>query len=147
MLVFDYASGVRQCVKFEQGNVLEERFADSAAKHTILSSAENSLIYFDNEAQGQALKSLRQILTADGLLFVGSAEAGLLSQHGFSDLEIAYGVCFSQERVGCFPDIAETETTESSVALEEHAELKPIASQIWHFPKKPYLKRRSAKRG
>jgi hypothetical protein len=34
----------------------------------------NLLIYFYTGAQNQALESLRQLLTADGLLFVGPAE-------------------------------------------------------------------------
>ena len=114
---FRLCDRVRQCVKFEQGNVLEERFRFGSEPYDFI-FCRNLLIYFYNEAQGQALKSLRQLLTADGLLFVGSAETGLLTQHRFFLREIAYGVCFSQERVGCFPYTAETETTESLVACE-----------------------------
>ena len=90
---FRLCDRVRQCVKFEQGNVLEERFRFGSEPYDII-FCRNLLIYFANGAQRQALKSLRQALTADGLLFVGSAEMSSLTQHGFSSAKLPMAFAF-----------------------------------------------------
>jgi len=80
---FRLCDRVRQCVNFEQGNVLQEPFRFGRGPYDFI-FCRNLLIYFYPQAQNQTLESMRQLLTADGLLFVGSAEAGLLTQHSFS---------------------------------------------------------------
>jgi chemotaxis protein methyltransferase WspC len=80
---FRLCDRVRQCVNFEQGNVLQEPFRFGSGPYDFI-FCRNLLIYFYPQAQNQTLQSLRQLLTADGLLFVGSAETGLLTQHSFS---------------------------------------------------------------
>jgi chemotaxis protein methyltransferase WspC len=84
---FRLCDRVRQCVKFEQGNVLQEPFRLGSGPYDFI-FCRNLLIYFYPQAQNQMLESLRQLLTADGLLFVGSAETGLLTQHSFSSAKI-----------------------------------------------------------
>jgi chemotaxis protein methyltransferase WspC len=94
---------VRQCVKFEQGNVLEEHFRIGSEPYDFI-FCRNLLIYFDSGAQGRVLKSLRQLLTADGLLFVGSAETGLLKQHGFSSAKLPMAFAFRKsESISAVP--------------------------------------------
>jgi chemotaxis protein methyltransferase WspC len=83
---FQLCDRVRQCVKFAQGNVLEEPFRFGSAPYDFI-FCRNLLIYFYPQAQGQTLESLRQLLTADGLLFVGSAETSLLTQHSFTSVK------------------------------------------------------------
>ena len=83
---FQLCDRVRQCVKFEQGNVLEEPFRFGSEPYDFI-FCRNLLIYFYPQAQDQTLESLRQLLTADGLLFVGSAETSLLTQHSFSSVK------------------------------------------------------------
>jgi chemotaxis protein methyltransferase WspC len=97
---FQLCDRVRQCVNFEQENVLEERFRVNSESYDFI-FFRNLLIYFDGLAQGKALASLRQLLTVDGLLFVGSAETGLLSQHGFSSVKLpmAFAFCKSESVV------------------------------------------------
>jgi chemotaxis protein methyltransferase WspC len=90
---FRLCERVRQCVKFEQRNVLEECFRLSGEPYNLI-FCRNLLIYFDNEAQRQTLKSLSEFLTADGLLFVGSAETGLLTEHGFSSAKLPMAFAF-----------------------------------------------------
>jgi chemotaxis protein methyltransferase WspC len=70
---FRLCDRVRQCVNFEQGNVLQEPFRSGAGPYDFI-FCRNLLIYFYPQAQNQTLQSLRQLLTADGLLFVGPAE-------------------------------------------------------------------------
>jgi chemotaxis protein methyltransferase WspC len=83
---FQLCDRVRQCVKFEQGNVLQKPFRFGSEPYDFI-FCRNLLIYFYPQAQGQTLASLRQLLTADGLLFVGPAETGLLTQHSFSSVK------------------------------------------------------------
>ena len=90
---FRLCDRVRQCVKFEQGNLLEEHSRFGSEPYDFI-FCRNLLIYFDNRAQGQALKSLRHFLTADGLLFVGSAETSQLKEHGFSSMKFPMAFAF-----------------------------------------------------
>jgi chemotaxis protein methyltransferase WspC len=83
---FRLSDRVRQCVKFEQGNVPQESFLLGSELYDFI-FCRNLLIYFYPQAQTQTLNNLRQLLTADGILFVGSAETGLLTQHGFSSVK------------------------------------------------------------
>jgi chemotaxis protein methyltransferase WspC len=83
---FRLCDRVRQGVNFEQGNVLQEPFRFGSGPYDFI-FCRNLLIYFYPQAQNQTLESLRQLLTADGLLFVGSAETGLLTQHSFSSVK------------------------------------------------------------
>ena len=107
---FGLCDRVRHCVKFEQGNVLEERFRFGREPYNFI-FCRNLLIYFDNEAQGQALKRLRQFLTADGLLFVGSAETGLLKQHGFSSAKLPMAFAFRKSESVAFHTLQKLKQT------------------------------------
>jgi chemotaxis protein methyltransferase WspC len=86
---------VRQSVKFEQGNVLEPSFRFGGPPYDFI-FCRNLLIYFSTEAQDQALKGLKQLLTGDGLLFVGSAETALLSQRGLSSVKFPMAFVFGK---------------------------------------------------
>ena len=99
---FRLCERVRQCVKFEQKNVLEERFRCGGEPYDFI-FCRNLLIYFDDQAQRQTLKSLSEFLTADGLLFVGSAETGLATQHGFSSTKLPMAFAFRKSAAGAFP--------------------------------------------
>jgi chemotaxis protein methyltransferase WspC len=90
---FRLCERVRQSVTFEQGNLLEERFRSGGEPYDFI-FCRNLLIYFYTEAQSQALENLRPLLTADGLLFVGSAETGLLTQHRFSSVKLPMAFAF-----------------------------------------------------
>jgi chemotaxis protein methyltransferase WspC len=65
---------VRELVQFHHANPLETSFFASAAPyHAIF--CRNLIIYLDNAARKQVMDSLYRLLTPDGLLFVGHAEA------------------------------------------------------------------------
>jgi chemotaxis protein methyltransferase WspC len=90
---FRLCDSVRKCVQFDQGNVLEERFGFGAEPYDFI-FCRNLLIYFDAQSQGRAIKNLKRLLAPDGLLFVGSAEAGLLSPHGFDSARLPMAFAF-----------------------------------------------------
>jgi chemotaxis protein methyltransferase WspC len=93
---FRLSDRVRQSVTFEQGNVLEEGFRIGSEPYNFI-FCRNLLIYFSTEAQSQALENLRQLLTEDGLLFVGSAETGLLAQRRFSSVKYPMAFAFHKK--------------------------------------------------
>jgi chemotaxis protein methyltransferase WspC len=100
---FRLCERVRQCVEFERRNVLEEPFRSGGEPYDFI-FCRNLLIYFDDEAQHQTLKTLSEFLTADGTLFVGSSEMGLLTQHGFSSVKLPMAFAFrKRERVAFRP--------------------------------------------
>jgi len=106
-------------VKFEQRNVLEQPFQLGGDPYDII-FCRNLLIYFDDEAQRQALRSLSDCLTADGILFVGSAETGLVTQHGFSSLKFPMAFALRKSEPVAF-----------------HPVPKPKQLKVW-TPEKPH---------
>jgi chemotaxis protein methyltransferase WspC len=101
---FRICDRVRQCVKFEQGNILEERFRFGGEPYDFI-FCRNLLIYFFAEAQDQAIKSLRQLLTADGLLFVGAAETSLLTQRYLSSVQLPMAFAFRKSELVPSPSL------------------------------------------
>jgi chemotaxis protein methyltransferase WspC len=92
---FRLCDSVRKCVQFDLGNVLEERFGVGVEPYDFI-FCRNLLIYFDAGAQDRAIKNLKRLLATDGLLFVGSAESGLLSRHGFVSAGLPMTFAFRQ---------------------------------------------------
>jgi chemotaxis protein methyltransferase WspC len=118
---------VRQCVNFEHGNLLQERFRFGSGPYNFI-FCRNLLIYFYSEAQGQALKNLMQLLTRDGLLFVGSAEAGLLTQHGFSSVKLPMAFAFRKNELVAFHSLSKLKQSKgwaSARACRSEAHRKP----------------------
>lgn len=68
---------VRQRVNFSYGNILE-LFEKEKNKYDVI-FCRNLLIYFEDSAREQVLKTLELLLTPKGLLFLGSAETGMIS--------------------------------------------------------------------
>lgn len=68
---------VRRRVNFSYGNLLE-LFKKDKNKYDVI-FCRNLLIYFEDNARSQALKTLEILLTPNGLLFLGSAETGMLN--------------------------------------------------------------------
>ncbi len=73
---------LRDCVNFQRANIVAEDFlADSAPYDFIF--CRNLLIYFDHDTRTKALERLRNLLSAQGLLFVGPAELPLATAQRF----------------------------------------------------------------
>jgi chemotaxis protein methyltransferase WspC len=70
---------VRPAVTFERANLFEWLVAHPVRYDFIF--CRNVLIYFDCDAQDRAIGLLRARLAADGMIFVGPAETGLMMRH------------------------------------------------------------------
>lgn len=68
---------VRRQVGFSHGNMLAADFLQHEAPYDFI-FCRNVLIYFDRDIQAQAVKVLERLLSPDGCIFVGPAEAGLM---------------------------------------------------------------------
>jgi chemotaxis protein methyltransferase WspC len=92
---FRLSDHVRQCVHFEQGNVNVENFGFGREPYDLI-FCRNLLIYLDVNSQIRAIKSLRQMLTKNGLLFVGPAETSLLTSYGFTSIRLPMTFAFQK---------------------------------------------------
>lgn len=84
---------LRGMVSLQAGNLLDAGLLSTRAAYDFV-FCRNLLIYFDRPTQLQALACLERALQADGLLFVGPAEAGLMTQRGLQALDTAHSFAF-----------------------------------------------------
>jgi len=73
---------VRHCVRFYQGNFLNDAFLTGQACYDFI-FCRNLLIYFDPVMRRKALDKIERLLTPDGFLFVGPVEQPLALERGF----------------------------------------------------------------
>jgi len=84
---------VRAQVQFQQGNLFSPAFLPGAEIYDVV-FCRNVLIYFDRMGQDAAVAVLRRLLTAEGTLFVGPSETGLLLNHDFVSARIPLAFAF-----------------------------------------------------
>ena len=84
---------VRRQVQFRQSNLLHPAFSESTSLQDAI-FCRNMLIYFDEAAQRRAMTLLGQLLSPDGLLFVGHAEAYIFRCFGFVGAELGTSFVF-----------------------------------------------------
>jgi chemotaxis protein methyltransferase WspC len=81
---------VKKQVRFWRGNLLHENcLAETGVYDYVF--CRNLLIYFDRPTQNKTLAKLQNLLTADGVLFTGSAELPLAVNNGFSPVNLPLG--------------------------------------------------------
>lgn len=90
---FSLSETVRSKVRFLRGNLLEHNFLAQEAPYDFV-FCRNLLIYFDRPTQMQVLSLLQRLTVENGLLFVGPAEANLLSQLGLRSLGMEQSFAF-----------------------------------------------------
>jgi len=90
---YHLADAVRQQVHFQQGNVCTTGFLPGAAIYDVI-FCRNMLIYFDCATQERAVTVLARLLTAQGFLFVGPSETGVLLSHDFVSAKMPLAFAF-----------------------------------------------------
>ena len=88
--------GIRERVRFEQANLLDPDFSRDRTPYDVI-FCRNLLIYFDRPTQEQAVGILEELLTRDGLLFVGHAETGVLTGRALRSLNLPQSFGFQRE--------------------------------------------------
>jgi chemotaxis protein methyltransferase WspC len=87
---------VRKKVHFHNGNILNPFFMKGLGLFDII-FCRNVMIYFDALSRHQAIETLGQILSDDGLLFVGHAEANLLTNSPFIPTSFTQAFAFHKK--------------------------------------------------
>jgi chemotaxis protein methyltransferase WspC len=87
------AEEVQKAVQFRQANVLDPSFCASVGLKDVV-FCRNMLIYFAGEAQTRLMATVKQMLSPEGLLFVGYAEAYIFSGFGFDSAKMPMAFCF-----------------------------------------------------
>ncbi|MCU9946010.1 CheR family methyltransferase [Pseudomonas sp. PDM13] len=90
---FVLAEQVRRKVSFRHGNLLGPSLLAGEAPYDFV-FCRNLLIYFDRPTQAQVLAVLKRLMSPDGALFVGPAEASLVSQDGMRPLDLPQSFVF-----------------------------------------------------
>ena len=73
---------IKNMVRFSRGNILDPHFMQGLGICDVL-FCRNVLIYLDAQSRMRALANINNLLTRDGILFVGHAESGLLDKNLF----------------------------------------------------------------
>lgn len=84
---------VRAKVQFRVGNLLSPTLLAGEAPYDYV-FCRNLLIYFDRPTQERVVDVLRRLAREDGVLFIGPAEASLLSRQGLRPLGVAQSFAF-----------------------------------------------------
>jgi chemotaxis protein methyltransferase WspC len=87
------SEAVRKHVRFEWGNVLALDALKGEAVYDAI-FCRNLLIYFDEDTQVRAVGVLSGLLRAEGVIFVGPAETGLMLNLGFASAQMPMAFAF-----------------------------------------------------
>lgn len=88
-------ANVRAKVRLLRGNLLDPMLmAGEAPYHFVF--CRNLLIYFDAPTQQRSLRVLERVSRPDATLFVGPAEASLLTRHGFVSAGVPLAFAFTR---------------------------------------------------
>ena len=87
------SESVRNQVHFRQTNVLDPSFCSTGSIKDVI-FCRNMLIYFDEQAQVRVMDAINSMLSPEGLLLVGHAEAYLFGNSGFRSAEMPMAFAF-----------------------------------------------------
>lgn len=88
----------------------------------------NLLIYFDRPTQSEVVEVLKRLLRPDGAMFIGPAEASLLSQHGMQPIGVPLSFVFrrtSEAPRGARPKAVSDGARPVVAAAAERASVRP----------------------
>lgn len=90
---YQLSAKVRAQVRLLQGNLISPRLLVNEPPYDFV-FCRNLLIYFDLATQQQAVQTLRRLTAAHGLIFVGPAEASLLTRDGLASAGVPLAFAF-----------------------------------------------------
>lgn len=92
---YEIKANVRAKVRLLRGNLLDPvLMANEAPYHFVF--CRNLLIYFDQPTQRRSLRVLERLSRPDAMIFVGPAEASLLTSHGFVPAGVPLAFAFTR---------------------------------------------------
>jgi len=89
---------VRNQVRLLTGNLIDPGLLQDAAPYHFV-FCRNLLIYFDPDTQCRAIETLRRLTRPDGMIFVGPAEASLLTREGMASVAVPLAFAFHAQPV------------------------------------------------
>ena len=113
---------IREFVTFSCANLFTLN-ADGVARNFDVVFCRNLLIYMNPTTQQKALRQLSMLMTDDGVLVVGHAEAGVLRNQGFVADSFAGGFAFRKQRFGA--KTTQKKTYDGPVALASSKDARP----------------------
>lgn len=102
---FQLAEAVRHKVRFRVGNLLAPGLLAGEAPYDYV-FCRNLLIYFDRPTQEQVVDVLHRLARPDGVLFIGPAEASLMSRIGLRPLGVPQSFAFPRQGADPVPRTA-----------------------------------------
>jgi len=90
---YQLAEKVRAQVRLLSGNLMDPALLAGEAPYPMV-FCRNLLIYFDPATQCHAVQTLRRLVRPDGMIFVGPAEASLLTREGMRSAGIPLAFAF-----------------------------------------------------
>ena len=96
---------VRQQVSFHHANLFSSNFLPGTEIYDFI-FCRNLLIYFDRATQDSAVRVLQRLLNAQGVLFVGPSETGLLLSHDFASAKVPLAFAFRKMDVAAHASAA-----------------------------------------
>ncbi len=115
---------VREQIHFHKANLAAPECLPLAEPYDVI-FCRNVLIYFDGPAQRQVIQTLNRLLTPEGILFVGHAEAGLFVESDFVSAKLPMAFAFRQAR---FVGRKEPKKNSTPRTLPARVKEKPAAS-------------------
>ena len=128
---YSLGARVRSQVNLRTGNLLAPVLPTQEQAYDFV-FCRNVLIYFDLPTQEAVLQTLLRLAQKDGYLFVGPAEANLLSQHGLRAIGIAQSFAFHAERLKppAQPQLSPARPIRSTVPAPAPARRKTTAPRV-----------------
>ncbi|MCT4831676.1 protein-glutamate O-methyltransferase CheR, partial [Pseudomonas aeruginosa] len=124
---YQLAEQVRRKVRFRCGNLLDPGLLAGEAPYDFV-FCRNLLIYFDRPTQSEVVEVLKRLLRPDGAMFIGPAEASLLSQHGMQPIGVPLSFVFrrtSEAPRGARPKAVSDGARPVVAAAAERASVRP----------------------
>ncbi|CAG2152422.1 putative biofilm formation methyltransferase WspC [Cupriavidus yeoncheonensis] len=136
---------VRELVQPRLGNIVDPDLLAGEAPYDFV-FCRNLLIYFDADVQRRAVHTLARLTASDGMIFVGPAEASLLSAQGLQSAGVPLAFAFRKSRTdearnaGPIQSRAVQATAPASMPpppVNFHARPVPAKREPKHAPPRP----------